>query len=98
MSAKKKFYIEIDCCGEEASGYEDRLPWVCYGTIVAEGDNLDELLENASVDLIDQDGGDHGPVEAGLQWMQDAVEEKFYETLRKREELSYGKDESKRSE
>lgn len=73
-----KYHIEIDTGGPEASGYEDRLPWVSYGTIVSEGDTLDELLENASVDLIDQDGGERGQVEAEENWMQELIAEKFY--------------------
>lgn len=72
-----KYYLEIDCAGAEVSGYEDRLPWVCYGTIVAEGDSLIECLEQATVDLIDQDGGEHGFVEADKEWMQVAVAEAF---------------------
>lgn len=79
-----KYSIEIDTGGVEASGYEDRLPWVSYGTIVAEGDTLDECLESASVDLIDQDGGDHGPVEADAEWMQDLIVDKFYEGMGER--------------
>jgi hypothetical protein len=77
---KHKYYFEIDTGGVEASGYEDRLPWVSYGTIVAEGNTLEECLENASVDLVDQDGGNPrcSPVEADEQWMQDLIIEKFY--------------------
>lgn len=75
-----KYSMEIDTGGVEASGYEDRLPWVSYGTIVSEGDTLDELLENASVDLIDQDGGERGQVEADEDWMQLSICEKFYGT------------------
>lgn len=72
-----KYYIEVDCGGAEASGFEDRLPWVCYGTIVAEGNSLTECLESASVDMIDQDGGERGQVEADAEWMQDAILEAF---------------------
>lgn len=75
---KPKYYIEIDTGGAEASGYEDRLPWVSYGTIVSEGNTLDELLDNASVDLIDQDGGERGQVEADADWMQMSIAEEFY--------------------
>ena len=76
---KNKFYLEIDTGGAECSGYEDRLPWVCYGTIVAEGNSLEELLEDASVDLVDQDGGEAGIVEADSEWMQRAVAAAYYE-------------------
>lgn len=76
-----RYYIEIDTNGAEASGYEDRLPWVCYGTIIAEGDSLEECLDNACVDLVDQDGGNPkcSPVPADADWMQDLVRERFME-------------------
>lgn len=73
-----KYSIEIDTGGAEASGYEDRLPWVCYGTIVSEGDNLDELIANATVDLVDQDGGEAGIVEADENWMVELVIAEFH--------------------
>jgi hypothetical protein len=72
-----KYYLEIDTGGAEASGYEDVLPWVSYGTIVAFGNSLDECLSNAGVDLVDQDGGEAGQVEADADWMQDLVREAF---------------------
>lgn len=72
-----KYYIEIDTGGEEASGYEDRLPWVCYGTIVSEGNTLEECIDNATVDLIDQDGGERGETEAHKDWMIDMIEKEF---------------------
>lgn len=72
-----RYSIEVDCQGEEASGYEDTHPWVCYGIIVAEGDSLEECLETATVDLVDQNGGERGHVEADDDWMQDAVEKAF---------------------
>lgn len=72
-----KYHIEVDTGGEEASGYEDRYHWVCYGTISAEGDSLAECLETACVDLVDQDGGEAAMVEADAEWMQDAIEKAF---------------------
>lgn len=74
---KPKYYIEIDTEGAEASGYEDRFHWVCYGTIVAEGNTLDELIENATVDLVDQDGGAASEVEADEPWMVEEIKEQF---------------------
>lgn len=72
-----RYHIEVEI-NEEASGYEDRYSWVCYGTIVAMGDSLKECLEGASVDLVDQDGGTvRDDVEADQDWMQDAVEKAF---------------------
>lgn len=72
-----KFSIEIDCGGREASGYEDRLPWVSYGTIVADGNNLAQLLDSATVDLIDQDGGERGFVKADADWMQSLIYQEY---------------------
>jgi hypothetical protein len=67
-------YIEIDCNGAEASGYEDRYNFVSYGTIQSEGRTLQELLDNATVDLVDQDGGTaNDGVECDEQWMIDAI-------------------------
>jgi hypothetical protein len=77
MKHLSKYYIEIDCDGIEASGYEDTLPWCSYGTIVAEGDTLEQLFETATVDLVDQDGGECGQVEADKTWMQDLVYEEY---------------------
>lgn len=74
---RPKFELEIDCGGAEASGYEDRLPWVSYGTICAEGNSLEECLENACVDLVDQDGGSRGLVDAHCDWMQALIERAF---------------------
>lgn len=72
-----KYYLEIDTNGAECSGYEDRYYRVCYGTIVTEGGSLEECLDNASVDLVDQDGGTANVVEAEKDWMQDMIEKAF---------------------
>ena len=74
---KPKYSVEIDTNGAEASGFEDRLPWVCYGTIQGEGDSLDEVIQSATVDLIDQDGGERGVVEADENWMVEAMIAEF---------------------
>lgn len=76
-----KYYIEVDAKGVQATGYEDRLPWVSYGTIVSEGDTLEELLDNATVDLIDQDGEEAAIVGADKQWMLDLVEMEYIKQL-----------------
>jgi hypothetical protein len=78
VPVKNKYYLEIDTGGAEASGYEDRLPWVSYGTIVTEGETLDECLDNASVDLVDQDGGERGHVEADEDWMQELIVQAYW--------------------
>lgn len=75
------YYLEIDASGFEAPCDEGQ--WLGYGLIVAEGDSLEECLETAYVDLIDQDGGEFALREADSNEMQDAIE---YEFLKK-----YGK-------
>lgn len=66
----KKFYFELDTGGVECDRYNR---WANYGTIIAEGDTLEELLENASVDIMDQDGGELDVVPADAAWMQDMI-------------------------
>lgn len=48
----------------ENLGWEDPYPgghrWRCIDTVIAEGDSLTELIDNATVFLIDQDGGNAG--------------------------------------
>lgn len=70
-----KYYVEIDASGFEAPCDEGQ--WLGYGLIVAEGDSLEECLENACVDLIDQDGGEFAIREADSDAMQVAVAEEF---------------------
>jgi hypothetical protein len=80
--AKPRFSFEIDVSYVECDRY-DR--WANYGLIVCEGNNLDELLDNASVDIMDQDGGELDCVPADSQWMVDEITEKFYEGIRAEE-------------
>lgn len=71
------YSLEIDCKGREVTGYEDVLPWCCYGTIEAEGNTLDELMESATVNMVDQDGGDLRVERADESWMQDLIADAF---------------------
>lgn len=53
--SQPKYSIETDCLyGVECS---DEGRWLCYDTFAAEGNTLDELLENCSGFKMDQDGG-----------------------------------------
>lgn len=74
-----KYSIEIDCNGAESDyGHRGDIGFYSsYGTIVAEGNSLDELLENATVDIQDQWGGELCVVEADKQWMHDLIVNKF---------------------
>jgi len=76
MKTNIKYYFEIDCSGRECSRFEPR--YSNYGTIIAEGNSLSDMLDTATVDIIDQDGGClwHGPADEG--WMQDLIEEHYY--------------------
>lgn len=70
-----KYYLEIDASGFEAPC--DEGGWLSYGLIVTEGSTLQECLDNAQVDLIDQDGGEYAVREADSAGMQDAIEKEF---------------------
>jgi len=78
--SKKRFYFEIPI-DDEASGYEDRFNYVSYGTLIAEGDTLDELLESATVDLVDQDGGEAAIVKADREFLQKIIEDEYNEQV-----------------
>lgn len=69
---RPKYEIEIDCSGRE-------VPDTCltYGALYSEGDTLEQLINNASISIVDQDGGEQ-IVEADADWMQEAVEAKFW--------------------
>lgn len=71
-----KYSLEIDLNGMECERYSQ---FACYGVLTAEGDSLEDLLENAIVDIIDQDGGELALVPADSAWMQDKVAQAFYE-------------------
>lgn len=73
-----KYYFEIDVSGYECRRFQERC-WACYGMLVAEGNTLQELLDSAGVDILDQDGGtlDCGPIEE--EWMQELIVEAFNE-------------------
>jgi hypothetical protein len=70
---KPKYNFEIDVQDYSIDGPV----WRNYGTLVTWGDTLEELLANAGVDIVDQDGGEVwcGPADAG--WMQDLIEQEY---------------------
>jgi hypothetical protein len=77
MSQKPKFYFEISCDGREYDSGSGM--WACYDLIVTQGNTLDELFDNASVSIINQDGGELrcSPMRADSAWMQDLIENQF---------------------
>lgn len=79
MKTKPKFSFEIDVSEYECDRYSPR--WANYGTIVCEGNTLDELLESASVDIMDQDGGEISAGPADSKWMQDLISQEHFEAF-----------------
>ncbi len=70
-TSKKLFEGEIAANGQDAS---DERGFLCYGTITFEGDTLEECLENAQVDLIDQDGGEQDIVAVNDEVLLERIE------------------------
>lgn len=68
------FYLEIDVSDHTTDTY---CRWANYGAIVAQGEGLDELLDDATVDIMDQDGGELDTVPADSNWMQDLIEDEY---------------------
>ncbi len=73
---KTKYSLEIDVSDHECDAYAPQ--WANYGTIIAEGNTLDELYDDASVDVMDQDGGELSCRPADSGWMQDLIAEEFF--------------------
>lgn len=72
----KKYQLEIDTGGEECDLYEPR--FASYGSIIAEGDTLEECLETATIDACDQDGECIScEIEADKEWMQELITSKW---------------------
>jgi hypothetical protein len=80
---RKRFYLEIQTSGDEVSGFEDRYNWLNYDTIVAEGNTLEECLEDATVFTMDQDGGEGPQIEGDADWVQELVVDAFITKLLK---------------
>ncbi len=71
----KKYSFEIDVSDRVCTSFEPR--WANFGTLVTEGDTLEELIGNASVDVMDQDGGELDVWPADESWAQELIEERF---------------------
>lgn len=61
---RKKYEIEIDLSPNYDEHYRS------YGYLLAEGNTLEELLDDATVSIISQDGEEVDRVEADAKWMQ----------------------------
>lgn len=77
---KPKYSFEIDVSGTDYETCTGQ--WAGYNLIVCEGNTLDELLENASVDASDQDGGEIYCGPADSAWMQDLIIDEYDKALR----------------
>jgi hypothetical protein len=80
---RPKFSIEIDVSSVATDSYAPR--FANYGTIIAEGNNLDELLDNAQVDVMDQDGGELAVLQADSAWMQKQIEKAYHAQINRSE-------------
>ncbi len=70
---KKTFNLEVQVDQEcDNYGY-----WANYDLLVASGNDLDELMDDASISIMDQDGGEVDVVPADESWMQDLIEDAF---------------------
>ncbi len=76
-----KYHFEIDVSDVECNSGRWGGRWANYGTLVAEGNTLDELLDNASVDVMDQDGGELACGPAEHTWMHELLTEHYFEAL-----------------
>ena len=56
---RSKYSLEIEFDG----GSEDSPRFMSLSCITTEGDSLSELIDNAVIGRVDQDGGDHGHIE-----------------------------------
>ena len=72
----KQFRFDIDCTGKECPRYEPR--FATYGSIVTQGDTLEELVSNATVDIVDQDGDMLYLGPADEAWMEERIETEFW--------------------
>lgn len=76
-----KYDIVIESCiGEEASSYEE-YGGLTYGSIMAVGNNLDELLKNASIVLINYDGDEVREIKCDEEWMIQLIIKEYANAL-----------------
>lgn len=80
MSYISKYGIDTDV----GISYQDEGPWRSY-QLTASGDSLEELLADASISEIDQDGGDldHYPLEDATNEIQDEATKLLEELVKK---------------
>lgn len=75
MSQKYRYNFDLTV-DRECDRYEPR--WSSYDGLQAYGDTLEELLENASISIIDQDGGELDTCEADEPWMHELIVEAYW--------------------
>lgn len=67
MKTKYELDIEVHRDGDSCGRFYS------WSNIITEGNTLDELVSNASIGKIDQDGGDFGDGPADSDWMVDLI-------------------------
>jgi hypothetical protein len=85
ITSKHTHHLEIEV-NEECDHYEPR--FATYGTIVTQGETLEELINHASIDIIDQDGGELDTVPADQEWMEKLIVDAYYEKIAPRNRLT----------
>jgi hypothetical protein len=58
LKLKPKYSIEIQLSGEDMSSWANHAYWLGADTLVAEGDNLEQLIDDATISTTDQEGGE----------------------------------------
>lgn len=75
---RPKYSLEIETDKTECTAFVGSYAgWLNYDTIYAEGNSLQECLDDAEVSLQDQDGGNPKFIEADEDWMQDLIVTEF---------------------
>jgi len=74
---KHKYDITIEVYQEcEFSG--DYCQWLGYTDIQSYGNTLDELLDNATIGISDQNGEEHSVIDCDEDWMIDLIVHEIY--------------------
>jgi hypothetical protein len=79
---KKRYDIEVSLDGEDMSSWVDHAYFLGADTLLAEGDSLEELIEDATVSTSDQDGGEGRTVR--LTDLSDRTIDRYTDLMRER--------------
>lgn len=84
----RKLSLELELGGVDVTGHFGGGAFRCADYVVSEGHTLEDLLENQTVFLSDQDGGEAGELE-GLKESDSAIEAWFEKELAENPWLFY---------